>query len=57
MRTQSRTCWNCGIEIPVTELDSLPIPDNENGIPLYFISKIIMECSNEHPNECEVKGI
>ena len=55
MKTESRICWSCGISIPETEI-VLTIPSNENGIPLFFISKIIMECSNEHTNECEVNG-
>ena len=56
MKTIMRYCIRCNIEIPEKEFEKIPIPDMD-GIPEFFISKIIMECPNEHPNECEVNGI
>jgi len=54
MKTESRTCHDCGIILDKTELPPPQIPTDEEGIPIYYISKIIMKCSNNHPNECEV---
>jgi len=55
IKTVPRICHSCDSEILSQEFD-LATPKGEDGIPLFFISKIIMECPNEHPNECEANG-
>ena len=56
MRTSLRYCIVCGIAITPKEFEKVSIPDNIQGIPLFSISKIILNCTNGHPNECEVQS-
>ena len=57
MKTFLRYCITCGIAIHSKEFEKIPVPNDSEGIPLFSISKIIIPCSNGHPNECEVKDI
>ena len=57
MKTSFRYCITCGIAIPEKEFDRVLIHSDSNNIPLFSISKIIIPCSNGHPNECEVTSI
>lgn len=56
MKTIPIHCNKCNVLIPEKELEKISIPTTD-GIPQFFISKIVIECPNEHPNECEVRGI